>query len=103
MLLAVDVGNTHTVIGLFDGPKLVHDFRIESSPGRTIDELHVLLLNLLQVVDVPRDAIQAAILASVVPSLSDTVIEAVDRAFDLDMRVVGPGMKTGMPILYENP
>ena len=103
MLLAVDVGNTHTVLGLYDEATLVHDFRIETSKGRTMDEYHVLLLNLLQVAEVPRSEVRASILASVVPNLNDTLIEAVDRAFDHEILVVGPGIKTGMPILYENP
>ena len=103
MLLAVDVGNTHTVLGLYEDATLVHDFRIETSKGRTMDEYHVLLLNLLQVAEVPRATVRASILASVVPTLNDTLIEAVDRAFDHEILVVGPGIKTGMPILYENP
>lgn len=103
MLLAVDVGNTNTVIGLFEGEKLVHDFRIESSKTKTIDEYHVLLASLLGVAGVKREHIHASILASVVPSLGDTLVEAIDRAFDQDVVVVGPGIKTGMPILYENP
>lgn len=103
MLLAVDVGNTHTAIGLYDGERLVHDFRIETSKGRTTDEHHVMLLNLLAVAEVPRRDVTASILASVVPSLNDVIVEAVQRAFDHDMLVVGPGIKTGMPILYENP
>lgn len=103
MLLAIDVGNTHTVLGLFQGQKLVHDFRIESAKGRTVDEYHVLLVNLLDVAGVDRAGVTASILASVVPSLGETIVEAVDRAFDHEMLVVGPGIKTGMPILYENP
>ncbi|MFW6052166.1 MAG: type III pantothenate kinase [Myxococcota bacterium] len=103
MLLAVDVGNTNIVLGLYDGEQLVHDFRIETSKGRTTDEYHVLLHNLLQIADVQRHDVTASILASVVPSLSDTFVDAVDRAFDHEMLVVGPGIKTGMPILYENP
>ncbi|MBW2461882.1 MAG: type III pantothenate kinase [Deltaproteobacteria bacterium] len=103
MLLAVDVGNTHIVLGLYEGERLVHDFRIESSRGRTVDELHVLLHNLLGVAGVDRSKVRGSILASVVPNLGEVFEEAVDRAFDLDMLVVGPGLKTGMPILYENP
>ncbi len=103
MLLVVDVGNTHTVLGLYDGERLVHDFRIETAKGRTSDEHHVLLLNLLQLAGVERSDVGASILASVVPSFNDTVIDAVDRAFDHEIMVVGPGIKTGMPVLYENP
>ena len=103
MLLVVDVGNTHTVLGLYDGERLVHDFRIETASGRTSDEYHVLLLNLLELADVKRPDVRASILASVVPSFNDTVIDAIDRAFDHEIMIVGPGIKTGMPVLYENP
>ncbi len=103
MLLVVDVGNTNMVLGLYDGERLVHDFRIETAKGRTSDEYHVLLLNLLQLAGVERSAVRASILASVVPSLNDTVVEAVDRAFDHEIMIVGPGTKTGMPVLAENP
>lgn len=103
MLLVVDVGNTHTVLGLYDDERLVHDFRIETAKGRTSDEYHVLLLSLLDLAGVKRSDVRASILASVVPSFNDTVINAVDRAFDHEIMVVGPGIKTGMPVLYENP
>jgi type III pantothenate kinase len=103
MLLVVDVGNTHTVLGLYDDERLVHDFRIETAKGRTSDEYHVLLLSLLELAGVKRSDVRASILASVVPSFNDTVINAVDRAFDHEIMVVGPGIKTGMPVLYENP
>ncbi|MAQ17117.1 MAG: pantothenate kinase [Sandaracinus sp.] len=103
MLLAIDVGNTHTVLGLYEGERLVHDFRIETSKGRTTDELHVLLVSLLQTVGIERRSVTASILASVVPSLTDVTVEAVDRAFDHDIVVVQPGIKTGMRLLYENP
>ncbi|MGB5267938.1 MAG: type III pantothenate kinase [Polyangiales bacterium] len=103
MLLVVDVGNTHTVLGLYEGERLVHDFRIETSKGRTSDEYHVLLLNLLALAGIERSDVRASILASVVPSFNDIVIEAIDRAFDHEIMVVGPGIKTGMPVLYENP
>ncbi|NIV58681.1 MAG: type III pantothenate kinase, partial [Actinobacteria bacterium] len=95
--------NTHIVLGLYEGERLVHDFRLDSSRGRTVDELHVLLHSLLSVAGVERQAVRGSILASVVPTLGEVLIEAVDRAFDLEMMVVGPGIKTGMPILYENP
>ncbi len=103
MLLAIDVGNTNTVLGLYDGAQLVHDFRIETAKGRTIDEHHVLLANLVQLAGVPRSEVTASILASVVPSVTDVIVEAVDRAFDHDVLVIRPGVKTGMRLLYENP
>jgi type III pantothenate kinase len=103
MLLTIDVGNTHTVLGLFDGARLVHDFRIESSHKRTSDELHVLLVGLIQLAGVSPREITASIMASVVPALGDTLIDTIDRAFDHELLVVGPGIRTGLPIRYENP
>jgi len=103
MLLVVDVGNTQTVLGFYDRERLVHDFRIETSKGRTSDEYHVLLLNLVALAGVQRSDVRASILASVVPPFNDIVVEAIDRAFDHEIMVVGPGIKTGMPVLYENP
>lgn len=103
MLLTVDVGNTHTVLGLWDGARLANDFRIESSKGRTRDELVVLLRSLLDVAGIDRRLVTHSIVASVVPSLTEIVCQATRRAFGHETMVVGPGIKTGMPILYENP
>jgi len=103
MLLAVDVGNTNTVLGLYDGTELIHNFRIESSKGRTVDEYHVLIISLINLAGIAREKVTASILASVVPALSDPISSALRRAFGHKPLVVGPGIKTGMPILYENP
>jgi type III pantothenate kinase len=103
MLLVADVGNTHTVLGLYEGSDLVHDFRIESSKGRTLDEYHVLLRALLDVAEVEREEVRAAIVASVVPAVTETIEGAIGLAFGFEPLVVGPGIRTGMPILYENP
>ncbi|NOY94383.1 MAG: type III pantothenate kinase [Deltaproteobacteria bacterium] len=103
MLLAIDIGNTHTVLGFYDGARLVHDFRIETSRGRTTDEYLVLLLSLLDLAGLkPRD-VHSSILASVVPQLDEVLVEAIDRGFDHEALVVGPGIRTGVPILYDNP
>ena len=103
MLLVVDVGNTNTVLGLYEGEDLVHDFRIESSKGRTLDEYHVLLRSLLDVAEIERDEVSAAIVASVVPALTEITESAISLAFGFEPMVVGPGIRTSMPILYENP
>lgn len=103
MLLAIDVGNTNIVYGVFDGTNLVHQFRVETSRGRTADEYAVILRQLIEMRDIKPSDITSAILASVVPSLTDPMVELVRRAFDLETLVVGPGIRTGMPILYENP
>jgi type III pantothenate kinase len=103
MLLVVDVGNTHTVLGLYEGKKLVHDFRVQSERGRTEDEYHVQFALLVQFAGVVAKDITHSIMASVVPPLTEPIIRAVRRAFGHEIVVVGPGIKTGMPILYENP
>jgi type III pantothenate kinase len=103
VLLAIDVGNTNIVYGLFDGPRLVHQFRVETSRGRTADEYAVVVRQLLSMRDVAITDVRAAIIASVVPALTDPMLELVKRAFGLEALVVGPGIKTGMSILYENP
>ncbi|HKU41269.1 MAG TPA: type III pantothenate kinase [Polyangiales bacterium] len=103
MLLVVDVGNTHTVLGLYEGKKLIHHFRIQSDRGRTEDEYHVTFATLVQLAGVAPKEIGQSILASVVPLLTESIVRAVRRAFGHEMIVVGPGIKTGMPILYENP
>jgi type III pantothenate kinase len=103
MLLVVDVGNTHTVLGLYEAKKLVHHFRVQSERGRTEDEYHVLFVTLVQLAGVQVKDITSSIMASVVPALTEPIVRAVRRAFAHEMVVVGPGIKTGMPILYENP
>jgi len=103
MLLTIDVGNTNIVYGLFDGPTLLHQFRVESSRGRTADEYAVIVRQLLAMHGIAPGDVHAAILASVVPSLTEPMVDLVKRAFDLDALVVGPGIRTGMSILYENP
>jgi type III pantothenate kinase len=103
MLLVIDVGNTNIVYGLFEGTDLVRQFRVETGRGRTADEYAVVLRQLLGMYGISPEEVQAAILASVVPSLTESMAELVRRAFGREALVVGPGVKTGMSILYENP
>jgi len=103
MLLAVDIGNTNVVFGLYRGRSLEQTFRVSTVITRTEDEYGVLLQQLLMLRKIPSDAIDAAIIASVVPPLTDVMVEAVRHAFAREPLVVGPGLKTGIPVLYENP
>ena len=103
MLLASDVGNSNIVYGLFDGERLVHQFRVESSRGRTADEYAVVVRQLLAMRGVSPSDVEAAIVASVVPALTEPMLDLVRRAFGREALVVGPGIRTGMAILYENP
>jgi type III pantothenate kinase len=103
MLLAIDVGNTHTVMGVFNDERLVANWRIRTERERTSDELGVLFSNLFATSPVAMGSIEGAIIASVVPPLNNTVDELCQRYFGLAPLFVGPGIKTGMPILYDNP
>lgn len=103
MLLAIDVGNTHTVMGVFNEDRLVANWRVRTERERTSDELGVLFSNLFATSPVAMGSIEGAIIASVVPPLNNTVDELCRRYFGLTPLFVGPGIKTGMPILYDNP
>lgn len=103
MLLVIDVGNTNVSFGVFDGPELAHHLRCESARARTADEYAVLVHEMMRLRGVDPGRIRGAICASVVPSLTDTMASMARLAFGLETLVVGPGIRTGMPILYENP
>src|SRR6185436_775370 len=98
-----DVGNTNIVYGLFEGEKLLHQFRVETGRSRTSDEYVVVLRQLLSIAKVPEGAVDAVIVASVVPSLTEPMVDLARRGFDREAVVIGPGIRTGMSILYENP
>lgn len=103
MLLVIDVGNTNTVFGVYTGSTLYHHFRIESARGRTSDEYVILVQSLLEVKGISPEAITASAIACVVPSLAETFSRMVQSLFHHDPMVVGPGIKTGMPLLNESP
>jgi type III pantothenate kinase len=103
MLLAIDVGNTNISYGVLDGERLVYHLRTESNRARTSDEYAVLVRQMLALRGVEPDAIDAAIIASVVPPLTDTIVNFVETAFGCVPSVVGPGIKTGVRVLYEDP
>ena len=104
MLMAIDIGNTQSVIGLYDGHELRRHWRLATRPERTSDEWGVLMANLLNEGALMRGrAIDAAILSSVVPPLTPVMVQTVKDRFNVRCRVVGPGLKTGMPIHYEDP
>jgi type III pantothenate kinase len=102
-LLAVDVGNTNTVLGVFRGDQLVDHWRIQTAAGRTSDEYAVLLKTLLDMEGFPWGEITTGIISSVVPPAVFGLQRFFKRHCGGPALVVGPGIKTGMPILYENP
>ncbi len=103
MLLAVDIGNTQTALGLFAGQDLRVDWRIETRVERTADELAALLRGLLDLEDIAMGEVTSAIISSVVPPATAPMERLFSDYWAVNALVVGPGMKTGMPVLYENP
>jgi len=96
-LLAIDVGNTQTALGLFDGPELAEHRRLATEPARTGDELGAVLRNLLHL-----EQLEGISLASSVPQLL-RAYEEVAGELGTPILVVGPGTRTGMPIRYDDP
>lgn len=103
MLLVVDVGNTNVVFGVYEDRALRQTFRVATVRTRTADEYAVLLHTLFTLRSVDSKNIQAAIIASVVPPLTDMLAEAIRQAFAREPLIVGPGLKTGISVLYDNP
>lgn len=104
MLLAVDVGNTHTVLGLFDdGQGLRVDWRVSTRKDATSDETGVLLRALISAAGLGPDQVSGMIVSSVVPDLDGVLAAVGQRTFGVVPLFVGPGVRTGLPILYDNP
>ena len=103
MLLVVDVGNSHTVFGIFDGERLAADWRFSTHHGRTADEWSGEIAGVMAIRGIPREAIDAAIMSSVVPPLTGILAEMIAGFFGIEPLHVGPGIRTGIRILYENP
>lgn len=104
MLLAIDIGNTNIVFGCVNENDEVMLFeRISTNHSATAAEYAVLMRNILLMNDFSISDIDAAIMSSVVPSVTATVRMAVRKLFEVDVMVVGPGVKTGLNILIDNP
>src|SRR5207248_2539508 len=103
MLLAIDVGNTNIVLGVFDGATLVQSWRLQTLRERTSDELGLLVDGLFAHSRIERVQVRRVIVGSVVPPLTGTMREMAQRYFGVRALNVEAGVNTGMPILYENP
>jgi type III pantothenate kinase len=104
VLLAADVGNTETVLGVFKGPELAHTWRLSTQPERTADELALQLTGLLAQHGIAFDAdLEGFVVASVVPDVTGALREMTERYLPFAPVVVGPGTKTGVPVLTDNP
>jgi len=103
MLLAIDVGNTTTTCGVFDDQQLRHHWRVVTEPNRTVDEFGVLICNLFSFHGIKPEDIKGIAISCVVPPALTVLEEVAERFFHVRPLVVGPGVKTGMPIFYDNP
>lgn len=103
MLLAMDIGNTSIVIGIFKSQRLIKHWKIQAEKEKTCDEYGITFLNLLSLSGLDKTKIKSVILSSVVPPLTPVFQELARSLFEVKALIVGPGLKTGMPILYENP
>lgn len=103
MLLAMDIGNTNTVLGLFEDTRIVQDWRIRTEVNATVDEYGILIRSLFAAHGLSPDAVRHIIISCVVPPVLNSVERFCSKYFQVDPLIVGPGIKTGMPIFYDNP
>ncbi|MFZ5825935.1 MAG: type III pantothenate kinase [Bacillota bacterium] len=103
MLLAVDVGNTVMVLGIYDGTDLRAEWVINTDRGKTMDEYGLLFMNLIENLGFTSSDITAVAISSSVPPVVPTLEWMCQKYFNLKPLVIGPGVKTGMVIRYDNP
>src|SRR3954451_24017830 len=105
MLLTIDVGNTHTVLGLFEGEEVIEHWRIATDARRTADEIAVVLQGLLGQSPLLKGAdVNGIVLCSTVPSVLNEMREMCRRYYgDVTAVIVEPGVKTGVPVRMDNP
>lgn len=103
MLLVIDVGNTNIVFGIYEDRELLYDWRISTEKNRTSDEYGLLVEQIVSRYGFNKMRIKDIIISSVVPPLMKTLSNMCTKYFDLEPMIVGPGLKTGMHIKYDNP
>src|SRR5450631_93803 len=113
MLLVLDVGNTNTVLGVFkltrdeqgagNSGKLIAHWRVSTTKTQTVDEYGVLFRNLFAMNGLEVSAVQGTVISSVVPPLDTTLREVCERYFQIKPLFIEPGVRTGMPVHYDNP
>ncbi len=103
MILVVDIGNTNIVLGIYHNRELVHHFRLSTARHSTVDEFGVMIFNLFRMSDISAKEIEGVIISSVVPPLVNIFEEMCQKFIHKIPLVVGPGIKTGLNLRYENP
>jgi len=103
MLLVLDVGNTNTVLGVFEEHKLLAHWRVTTNRTQTVDEYGVLFRNLFALRKIDLGPLTGIVISSVVPPLDSVLHEVCENYFSSKPLFIEPGVKTGMPVLYDNP
>lgn len=103
MILVVDIGNTNIVLGIYQNRELAYHFRLSTTRQSTIDEYGVMIFNLFRMSDISVKDIEGVIISSVVPPLVNVFEEMCQKFLHKTPLVVGPGIKTGLNLRYENP
>jgi type III pantothenate kinase len=103
MLLAVDIGNTNTTLGVFDGEKLKATYRLATHVSQMPDEYAVFILSLLKQSGIDTGVITEGAISCVVPPLTTTFNELFKKYFNVEPLIIAPGVKTGVRIRYDNP
>ena len=103
MILAVDIGNTNIVIGVYDGDNLAGSWRMVTRSEKTSDEYGIAIVNLLEYSNIDHKKIKSAIVSSVVPNVMHSFENALRKYFNISPIIVGPGIKTGITISTDNP
>lgn len=103
LILVMDAGNTEIVLGVFKDNELVADWRLSTDPKRTADEYGVQVTDLFYENNLETSAVEGVIVSSVVPNIMYSVEHMVKKYFKINPIIVGPGVKTGINIKYDNP
>jgi type III pantothenate kinase len=103
MLLAIDAGNSNILVGVFEGDALIHEWRLLTEAEKTVDEYGMLFQNLYRSAQLAIEDTEDIIISCVVPPLVSTFDELCAKYFNRNPLIVGPGVKTGIPIHYDNP
>ncbi|URN96001.1 MAG: type III pantothenate kinase [Candidatus Pristimantibacillus lignocellulolyticus] len=103
MILVIDVGNTNIVLGIYKGKQLLHHWRISTNRSGTVDEYGITIHNLFQYAGISLEQIEGVAVSSVVPPLMGLLEQLCAKYMKKTPLIIGPGIKTGLNIRYENP
>jgi len=103
MLLTIDIGNTNTVLGVYKGDTLAAHWRLTTARSQTVDEYGILARSLFHNAGLDQEQLEGIIISSVVPPLNSTLAEMTEKYFGMKALFVEPGVRTGVPVFYDNP